>query len=378
LKKITVIADEKIPFLRGVLEPYAEVIYLPGNKIDRQSVINADALLIRTRTRCDKSLLEGTSVQFIATATIGFDHIDTEYCNQHKIAWFNAPGCNSSSVQQYITAVLMELSREQHIRLEDKTIGIVGVGNVGSKVKKIAELLGMKVKINDPPRARKEEEQGFVTLDEILQTCDFITLHVPLIKTGIDKTFHLVNKELFSKMKAGAWLFNTSRGEVVETGALRSALNSGRLAGTVLDVWENEPAIDLELLCKAFISTPDIAGYSTDGKANGTSQVVRLLAAHFGLPLTEFFPLNLPEPLFPEIKIDNAGLSSSQVIEQCVLHTYPIMSDHILIQDHPETFEQQRGQYPVRREFQAYTVKLSKADRGTIDILKKLGFKLAE
>ena len=377
MKKIKILADEKIPFLHGVLEPYADVIYLPGNKIDKATVKDADALLIRTRTKCDEFLLEGSSVKFIATATIGFDHIDTEYCNARNIAWFNAPGCNSASVQQYITAVLMQLSSEYRLILEDKIIGIIGVGNVGSKVQRNAEILGMKVKLNDPPRARKEGEKGFVDLDEILETCDIITLHVPLNRSGDDKTFHLFSEKLFAKMKPGAWLFNTSRGEVVETAALKNAINSGKLAGAVLDVWENEPAIDLELLKKAFIATPHIAGYSTDGKANGTSQVVRLLAGFFGLPLAEFYPVNLPEPHIPEIEIDMAGKSAFRVISESVLHTYPVMSDHRRLQEHPETFEQQRGQYPLRREFPAYTVKLRNADPGTVSTLGKLGFKVS-
>lgn len=376
MRKLKIIADEKIPFLHGVLEPYAEVIYLPGNKIDKLAAKDADALLIRTRTKCDEFLLEGSSVKFIATATIGFDHIDTEYCNSRNIAWFNAPGCNSASVQQYISAVLMELSRDNNFRLEDKTIGIIGVGNVGSRVQRNAEILGMKVKLNDPPRARKEGEKGFVDLYEIIETCDIITLHVPLNRSGDDKTYHLFNEDLFAKMKPGAWFFNSSRGEVVETAALKSALSSGKLEGVVLDVWENEPAIDMDLLRKVFISTPHIAGYSTDGKANGTSQVVRSLAAYFGLPLGDFYPQNLPEPLVPVIEIDMLEKSTSQVSSESILHTYPIMSDHKRLQDHPETFEQQRGQYPLRREFPAYTVHLRNGNPETFDLLEKLGFKV--
>ncbi len=374
MKKIKIVADDKIPFLHGVLEPYAEMIYMPGEKINGESVGDADALLIRTRTRCNKSLLEGTSVKFIATATIGFDHIDTEYCDSHNIVWFNAPGCNSSSVQQYITAVLMELCCRHNAKPEEITIGIVGVGNVGSKVYRNAELLGMKVKMNDPPRARKEGNAGFVSLDEIIETCDIITLHVPLNKTGTDNTFHLFNSGRFSKMKKGAWLFNTSRGEVVETSALKAALTTGILSGAVIDVWENEPHIDLELLKKVFIATPHIAGYSTDGKANGTSQVVRKLAEYFGLPLTGFYPQNLPQPAFPEITIDMAGKTILEVIRQSVFHTYMISDDYTRLITHPETFEQQRGRYPVRREFPAYTVNLLNGNSQTAETLQKLGF----
>ena len=236
---LRIVADEKIPFLRGVLEPYAEVVYMPGNLINRDSVMSADALLIRTRTRCDQSLLKGTAVKFIATATIGFDHIDAGFCRAENISWVNAPGCNSSSVQQYVIAALLQLANDNKITLCGKTLGIIGAGNVGSKVASAANLLGMKVKLNDPPRARIEGNTGFVHLDEILQTSDIISIHVPLTMAGEDKTFHLFDEARFRKIKKGTWLINTSRGEVVETKAMKEALQDGFLTGTIVDVWEN-------------------------------------------------------------------------------------------------------------------------------------------
>jgi erythronate-4-phosphate dehydrogenase len=370
------IADDKIPFLKGVLEPYADIIYLPGNLISRESAMNADALLIRTRTKCNAALLEGTAVKFIATATIGYDHIDVEYCRSKQIKWVNVPGCNSASVQQYITAALVTLAFNNEYNLSEKTLGIVGVGNVGSKVQKAGAILGMKVKLNDPPRARTEGKSCFVSLDEILETSDIITIHVPLNITGPDKTLHLFDPELFGKMKDDSWLINTSRGEVVETDALKNALSSGRLSGAVLDVWENEPEIDLELLSQAYISTAHIAGYSIDGKAKGTSQVLQALSLFFGLPLLDFYPTMLPEPSVPEIVIEGAGKSSFQIVHEAVLHTYPIMKDHILLQRSPSTFEQQRGQYPVRREFPSYTVRLNHGKPKAVEMLLKLGFKI--
>jgi len=239
LSRIKIIADDIIPFLKGVLEPYADIIYLPGNLINRESVMDADALLIRTRTKCNATLLEGTAVKFIATATIGFDHIDAEYYKSKYITWVNVPGCNSASVQQYITAALVTIAFNNDYNLSEKKLGIIGVGNVGSKVQKAAAVLGMKVKLNDPPRARKEGHGCFVSLDEILETSDIITIHVPLNKTGPDKTFHLFNAELFAKTKNGSWLINSSRGEVVETNAVKNALSSGKLSGAVLEVCEN-------------------------------------------------------------------------------------------------------------------------------------------
>jgi erythronate-4-phosphate dehydrogenase len=376
LSRIKIIADDKIPFLKGVLEPYADVIYLPGNQISRESVMNTDALLIRTRTRCDATLLEGTAVKFIATATIGSDHIDADYCMLNGITWVNAPGCNSYSVQQYITAVLLTLAQNRNFSLSEKTLGIIGVGNVGSKIQKAANLLGMKVKLNDPPRAQEEGAAGFVSLDEILETCDIITIHVPLIREGEDKTFHLFDSTLFGKVREGTWLLNSSRGEVIETRSLKTALTSGRLKGAVLDVWENEPDIDLELLRQVTVSTPHIAGYSVDGKANGTAMTVQALSRFFGLPLLGFYPPLLPVPSEPVIEIDGTGKSGQQIIHEAVIHTYAIMEDHNRLQLSPGTFEQQRGNYPVRREFGAFTLNLSNVQRGLSDILEKLGFRV--
>src|SRR5664279_5106705 len=179
-----IVADNKIPFLKGALEPYAEMIYLPGKQIDREILKDADALLIRTRTICNEKLLEGTKVQFIGTATIGFDHIDTQYCNKKKIFWTNAPGCNSSSVYQYIAAALLKISSVTNINLKDKTLGIVGVGNVGSKVEKFASTVGMNVLLNDPPRSRLEGKKNFQKFYDVLSMSDILTVHVPLNLTG--------------------------------------------------------------------------------------------------------------------------------------------------------------------------------------------------
>ena len=181
-----VVADDKIPFLKGVLEPFADVVYLPGKNISNNDLKNADALLVRTRTKCNEALLKGSTIKFIGTATIGFDHIDSDYCGRHQITWTSAPGCNSSSVQQYIGAALLKLQHDRGYILKDKTIGVVGVGNVGSKVAKLAESLGMKVLLNDPPRAMLEGSSGFVSIDRILKESDIISLHVPLNRTGRD------------------------------------------------------------------------------------------------------------------------------------------------------------------------------------------------
>jgi len=371
---LKIVADDKIPFLRGVLEPFAEVRYLPGSKITRGVIQGVDALIIRTRTKCTPELLDKSSVKFIGTATIGFDHIDTRYCESQGIKWVNAPGCNSSSVQQYMAAALLKMAQEFRFRLRDKSIGIVGAGNVGSKVEKFARLMGMNVMLNDPPRARREGVENFVSLSCLLDGSDIVTLHVPLNVVGEDCTYHMIDGRRLNKMKKGAWLINTSRGEVADTTSLHHALRKGRLAGTVLDVWENEPDIDIALMQKSFIATPHIAGYSTDGKANGTSMIVNSLTHFFGLPLKNWYPAEVPAPEKPVLEIDCRGKDPEDVVREAVLHTYNISEDDMRLRFAPSDFEKHRGQYPVRREFPAYTVILKAAIKNIAEILRELGF----
>jgi len=376
LNRLKIIADDKIPFLHGVLEPYADVVYLPGKEITQKAIAHTDALLIRTRTICNKSLLDGSTIKFIATATIGFDHIDTEYCRLNSIKWVNAPGCNSSSVQQYVIAALVEIAEQNNYNLSEKTMGIVGVGNVGSKVQKAAEILGMRILLNDPPRARQEGPEGFVSLQEILETSDIVSIHVPYTRVGEDKTEHLFNDRTLNNMKSGAWLINTSRGEVVQTSSLIEALSSEKIAGVVLDVWENEPEINQQLLRKTMISTPHIAGYSADGKANGTAMVVQALSDFFDFPLKAFYPSTIPEPAVKEICIQGKGKTVFQVVKEAVLQSYPILADHMNLQQAPQLFEHLRSNYPVRREFPAFTIRLIDGDKRSVEALKQLGFKI--
>lgn len=371
---IRIVADDKMPFLKGALEPYAEVKYLPGRMISNILIKNTDALLIRTRTNCTEKLLSETPVKFIGTATIGFDHIDSLYCEKNNIEWTNAPGCNSSSVQQYITAALLKLSSDNKFKLKDKTIGIIGVGNVGAKVEKSARLLGMKVLLNDPPRARKEGESNFVSLEDILKRSDIITLHVPLNYEGEDKTYHLFDERCFNLIKKRIWLINSSRGEVVETSILKKSLDTGKLRGAIIDVWENEPDIDFSLVPKVLIATPHIAGYSIDGKAKGTAMVVNSLSRFFDLPLKDWYPKDVPPHDVPDIFIDCKGKSDEKVINQAVSYTYSIADDDINFRYNPSDFESLRGDYPFRREFHAFTVHLKNGNKNVHRILKELGF----
>jgi erythronate-4-phosphate dehydrogenase len=370
-----IVADDKIPFLKGALEPFAEVVYVPGKEISGEIARNADALLIRTRTKCNEKLLKETNVRFIGTATIGYDHIDTSYCEKNNITWTNAPGCNSSSVQQYITAALLKIAHDKRFSLKNKTLGIVGVGNVGSKVERAARILGMNVLLNDPPRAEKEGTANFVSLEELIAGSDIITVHVPLNLSGKHKTYHLFDKEKFQLLNKGTWFFNSSRGEVAETEAFKHAIKSGKI-NAVVDVWENEPDIDPELMSLAYITTPHIAGYSTDGKANGTSMVVNSLSAFFGLPLKQWYPVNVPAPQNPVIEINGKNKTDDEILYEAVMQTYSIESDHMRLRNSPETFEKQRGDYPLRREFPAYNVLLKSASESAVKKLSMLGFKI--
>ena len=374
---LRIVADDKIPFLKGILEPFAGVTYIPGKDINREVAAGADALLIRTRTRCDASLLAGTPVKFIGTATIGYDHIDCGFCENAGITWTNAPGCNASSVMQYMASALISVSKEKKMSLEGKTLGIIGAGHVGSQVETLAGLLGMKVLLNDPPRARREGCEKFTELNRLLERSDFVTMHVPLTMAGDEKTYHLMDTVMIGMMKPDAWLINTSRGEVVDSAALDAALSMGEIAGAILDVWEDEPKIDFELLRKVFIGTPHIAGYSADGKANGTSRVVRALCAHFGLPLVSWYPENLPEPLNNASIRINDLLTEDAAILHAILHTYDIRNDCTRLRENPADFEKLRNYYPVRREFQAYTVTGSNLKPAVKDKLVKLGFKVS-
>lgn len=334
-----VIVDNKIPYIKGLIEKIAdEVIYLPGDGFTPQEVKDADALIVRTRTRCNRNLLEGSSVKFIATATIGFDHIDTAYCQEAGIEWTNCPGCNASSVEQYVHSTLLLLKREKGLRLEKATLGVVGVGHVGSKVAAMAEALGMRVLLNDPPR-KDNGETGFADLPTIARECDVITFHTPLIREGKYATFHLAGPSFFGSLERTPYIINSSRGEVVDTQALLQALKEGRIREAVIDTWEKEPDIDRELLCRAFIATPHIAGYSADGKANATRMALQALCRFFGKPAEiEVLPPPLPDTVYPDDE------------EAAYLQVYNPMRDSELLKAEPQKFEWFRGNYPLRRE----------------------------
>ena len=343
-----IIIDNKIPFIKEAVQRIAdEVIYAPGKDFTPKLVRDADALVVRTRTHCNRDLLEGSRVKFIATATIGFDHIDTEYCKRAGIEWTNAPGCNSASVAQYIQSSLLVWKSVRNKRLDELAIGIIGVGNVGSKVAKVAQNFGMRVLLNDLPREEKEGKGNFSSLDKIAKECDIITFHVPLYKEGKYKTFHLADENFFRSLKRKPLIINTSRGEVIETNALLNALNSQTISDAIIDVWEHEPEINRELLEKVIIGTPHIAGYSADGKANATRMSLDAICNFF--QIDGDYEIKAPAPAFPIIQAKSH--------EDAILQIYNPVEDSKRLKAHPELFETLRGDYPLRREEKAYTIK---------------------
>ena len=393
MQRLKIITDDKIPFLKGVLEHCVDVAYLPGAKITAEDVKDADAIFTRTRTKCNASLLKNSSVKLIATATIGFDHIDTDYCDRVGIRWANAPGCNSWSVHQYITTAIATLACKRNLKLKELTLGVIGVGNVGSKVGRAAEALGMRVLLNDPPRADKEGAATFSTLDMLLSESDIVTCHTPLTKPlslreGQGErlsgerlpsypTYHLASDDFFHKMKNGAVFINTSRGSVVDTEALKRAVKT-KLSDYILDVWEGEPIPDASLLEGAFIGTPHIAGYSSDGKANGTAACVHEFCSFFGLDvMKDWYPESIPPPpMSTTFTIDGFGKNYEKIIYEAVTHTYPILEDSGCLKNSPETFEEQRGRYWMRREFKNFTINIKNVTSTVSDSLKNIGFKI--
>ena len=338
-----VVADMDIPFLEGVFEPYGEVVYKKGLEISHEDVLDADALVVRTRTRCDAALLEGTSVKMVATATIGTDHIDLEYCRNAGITVANAAGCNAGGVMQYVFSALYGVAARKGIKIDESTIGIVGVGHVGSKIEAMAEYLGFNILRCDPPRAVAEGPEGFCSLEHLLEESDVVTLHVPLDET----TRGMANADFFTLMKPGAIFINAARGEVVDEQALIEA--SPKLGAIVIDTWNNEPDINEDLVDIADIATPHIAGYTFQGKQNGTAYAVQALAHHFRLEeLYDFFPAqDLPghEPVLLDLKGKNHG-----EIAAVSQYNYPIFTDDFRFRMEPHKFEKLRSEYQYRRE----------------------------
>ncbi len=379
-----IICSTNMPLVEEAFSNIGETTVIEGRNISAEDVKDADILATRSTTKVNRELLEGSKIKFVGTATIGIDHMDTEYMDTHGIKWCSAPGCNANSVSEYITAGLLHLAVKNNFSLDGKTIGVIGVGNVGKLVVQKAQALGMKVLQNDPPRQRAENSNQFVSLDKILHESDIITLHVPLIKEGQDATYHLADDDFFAKMKNNTIFIDAARGAIVDTPALLKAMDKGIVSHCILDTWEGEPGLNPELLKRVDIGTPHIAGHSYEGKVTGTIMVFEEACKFFNIQTNWNYEELMPPPLVPEISIDSIEHHNDEyVLEKIVSEIYDIKSDDAKLRkileynekDAKIYFDSLRKNYPVRREFRFTTVK----GRNIPDKLKnkiiQLGFK---
>jgi len=350
-----IVADPNIPSVREAFTTLGDITLIPGREITGATVRDVDVLLVRSVTPVNAALLDGSRVRFVATATIGTDHVDTRYLDIRGIGFAGAAGSNANSVAEYVVAALLELEHRHKFRLRDMTLGVVGLGNVGSRVVRYAQALGMRVLQNDPPRQQAESLPDFVTLERVLAEADIVTVHVPLLETT-RHMFHRDNLERFI-------LINTARGPVVDNKALLKAIDGDRIPGAVLDVWENEPNISPELLDVVDLGTPHIAGYSLDGKVNGVRMIYEAACRHFGIPAT--WQPNLPA--VPAIRAEGD-------LRQIVRQVYDIAADDVALRASVRGFDKLRAEYPIRREF--FNVELRGVDDQFQCTLRALGFRL--
>lgn len=333
---LKIVIEKNIPFIRGVLDGMAEVTYLSPSEITRDALMDADALITRTRTRCDEALLHGTRCRFIASATIGLDHVDLDYCRKAGITVANAPGCNAPAVAQYVLASLLTVWKGD---LAGKTLGIVGVGHVGSIVDDWARQLGMRTLLCDPPRAEAEGAEGFCGLDDIALEADAVTFHTPFTRSGQPyATQHLCDARFLSLLKRRPVIINSARGPIADNAALLQSLRDGQISAAVIDCWEGEPDIDAGLLEAAAVATPHIAGYSREGKVRATRMAVSALCRHFGLA----------EPPMDELSVPQGA--ARHVTADAIRASYNPLDDTRRLKEHPGCFEDLRNNYDLRAE----------------------------
>ncbi len=376
-----ILADENIPFVVQAFSPLGEVRTIPGRLIAPEHIREVDVLLVRTVTRVDDALLDGSPVRFVGTATSGFDHIDAECLKRRGVGFAGAAGANARSVAEYVIAAIAELGQRFGLQASRLSLGIVGHGHVGKRVHAMASALGMRCVVNDPPLARTTGESLYRPLNEVLD-CDIVTLHVPLEHGGADPTHHLANEAFLAQMKKGAILINTSRGGVIDEAALKPKLRDGSLKACVLDVWENEPLPDPELIELAAIATPHIAGYSLDSRAQGTRVVLERACAHLGLEANwDPGPL-LPAPSTPRIQVDP---SNEGALLRAIREIYDIMPEdrkmraltHLDETARGTAFDHLRRDYPPRREFSSTAAQVLGANEAAEGALRALGFQVA-
>ncbi len=379
-----IICSTNMPLVKEAFSTIGEATILEGRTITADDLKDADIFATRSTTKVNEALLAGSKVKFVGTATIGIDHMDTDYMESNNIKWCFSPGCNANSVSEYLVAGLLHLARKHSFTLEGKTIGVIGIGNVGKRVVKKAEALGMRVLQNDPPRERAENSSQFVSLEKIVQESDIITVHVPLTKDGIDATYHLADSKFFTQCKQDLIFIDAARGPVVDTPALISAIDGGKVSYCIMDTWEGEPDLIQELLDKVDIGTPHIAGHSYEGKVQGTIMVFEQACEFFGITSDWDPEPFMPEAIVPEISIDAKGRQDEEVLQEIISKIYDIKVDDSDLReisskigdDRKAHFDKLRKSYPMRREFRFTTITGKNMSQTLKDKISKLGFKI--
>lgn len=377
-----IVADENIPLLDEFFAGFGEIRRLPGRSIDAAAVADADLLLVRSVTQVDRALLDGSAVKFVGTCTIGTDHLDLDYFQQAGITWASAPGCNARGVVDYVLGSLLVLAEQQGVDLATRTYGVVGAGQVGSRLLKVLRGLGWRVLVCDPPR-QAVEGGDFVSLQQVLAECDVISLHTPLERLGEHPTYLLFDHARLAALKPGSWLINASRGAVVDNQALRELLPQRSDLQVVLDVWEGEPQADVELAALCRIATPHIAGYSLDGKLRGTAQIYQALCQHLGVePITELAQL-MPAPWLSDLTIDPSADPAWALASICRAVYDPRRDDADFrrsLQGDALTrraaFDGLRKHYPMRREIDGLEVCVKGDAPALASLVQALGARL--
>ncbi|MCU6665272.1 4-phosphoerythronate dehydrogenase PdxB [Silvania hatchlandensis] len=368
-----ILVDENMPYARELFSRLGEVRAVPGRPIPLAELDDADALMVRSVTKVNEALLAGKAVKFVGTATAGTDHVDDAWLKQAGIGFSAAPGCNAIAVVEYVFSSLLMLAERDGFTLADRTVGIIGVGNVGGRLQKRLEALGIRTLLCDPPRADRGDEGDFRTLDQLVAECDVLTFHTPLFKDGPYKSLHLADDALISRLKPGTILINACRGPVVDNAALLQRLDAGQDLSVVLDVWEPEPDLNVALLDKIDIGTAHIAGYTLEGKARGTTQVFEAYSTFIGKSQQVALDTLLPTPDFGRITLH--GPLDQGTLKRLVHLVYDVRRDDALLRKvagKPGEFDKLRKHYLERREWSSLYVMCDDADAASL--LHKLGF----
>lgn len=376
-----ILVDQNVPLAEEFFGELGEITRLPGREITPEAVRDKDILVVRSITRVDAALLAGSRVRFVGTSTIGTDHVDLDYLREHRIGFASAPGSNAESVVDYVLSSLLVLAEEEDFVLANRTVGIVGAGNVGGRLWQRLDNLGARCLVCDPPRAEAEGRDDFIDIDSLIEQADILCLHTPLTDDGEHPTRHLMSAARIEALKPGTLLLNAGRGACLDNAALRRRLEERGDLRTVLDVWENEPAIDEALYPLVDIATPHIAGYSLDGKMRGTELVYQALVRHFGLPARRKLGQIKPEPWLRKLVL-TAWAPPLEALSLCVRACYDVRRDMVGFERYRRrlgmaaAFDRYRAEYPVRREFSTLRVDLKKNSGELRDAIEGFGFKL--